>query len=850
MTTLNSLPPEARSILDQLRSRIRSYVFWEGLALVFAVLGILFWATFAFDWAYFHLSHLELPRWFRATVLLCGISLVAMGAFSWIGLRLFRGFRTKALAMVLERRFPELDDRLVTAVEAAEGLAETESPVTAAMLQRTLADVAKTTKTLDLGSVFDSRPLRRAAILAVGLVVSILGLMVVDSAAMERWVAGYLSLRDGYWIRETELVVKVVVQPGDQLREFVDHRYRHPKGGDLVLSIEVPDGKTHPERIRLDSRMGRGLTQIWLTPSSDKVFRHTFVGLIEDARLWVSGGDFSHSNPYVVEVVSPPEDTRVTLHSLYPEYTGLNQRGADGIERTPNELKGSQISLPMQTDFIMEIATNKPLLQARIEGDAGTDRWEIVIASDGNSTIVLMSQDGKPQLKLPFPQAGGDMAINGQSSFSLAFVLDPDGAQKLTAMLRTWAESGQPVTLPLPLPPDGLLRVTLEDVDQIVSPTPTRFTINGIIDQPPIVETKLKGIGTSVTRKARIPISGTVIDDYGIASAAFEFKVDDATNWQKRGLAVPPKNEPREFALQRAENEAYERFDVLPLDLSIKQRLTLTVAALDSCTVPSPSLQGSPASGSEGGASSQDATAHRSQGLKFVFTIIPEEELLSMLYGRELNLRKRVEQIISESKATLKELQNQHEKLTGPTTSPEGGSEGVPAKDLPDEKRKSSALDERIKANLPGLNAVADRSLHGVRKNAIETAGVESAFAEIREELINNAADTPAMLERLDVKILAPLNVANTKSFPNIDGALGLFRLALEKETDPTVPLETSIDETTTLIERLEAILGEMAEMARFDAVLEDLKKTIKAEMDLLEETKRKRKEKAIKALE
>ena len=138
----------------------------------------------------------------------------------------------------------------------------------------------------------------------------------------------------------------------------------------------------------------------------------------------------------------------------------------------------------------------------------------------------------------------------------------------------------------------------------------------------------------------------------------------------------------------------------------------------------------------------------------------------------------------------------------------------------------------------------------GVRKNAIETAGVESAFAEIREELINNASDTPARLERLDVKILAPLNVINTKNFPNLDGALGLFRLALEKETDPTVPLETSIDEMTTLIERLEAILGEMAEMARFDAVLEDLKKTIKAEMDLLEETKRKRKEKAIKALE
>jgi hypothetical protein len=845
MTSLNRLPPEARSVLDQLKSRIRSYVFWEGLALVVAVLGLLFWTTFAFDWAYFQLSHLELPRWFRTAVLLSGIALIAMGVFSWIGLRLFRGFRTKALAMVLERRFPELDDRLVTAVEAAEGLAETDSPVTAAMLQKTLTDVAKVTRSLDLGSVFDSQPLRRASMVAVAFVVSILGLWVVDSAAMDRWIAGYVRLQDGYWARETELTVKVVVQPGDQLREFVDNRYRHPKGADLVLSIEVPPGKKRPERIRLDSRMGRGLTQIWLTASSDNVFRHTFAGLIEDARLWVSGGDFSHPDPYVVEVVSPPEVTKVTLHCLYPEYTGLNQRGANGAERTPNELKGSQISLPIQTDFVMEIAANKPLRQARIEGDAGSDRWQIALTAGSPPMIVLMSNDGKPQLNLPFPQADGDMAIKGQSSFSLAFALDPDGATKLPELLRAWNDSGMPVTLPLPLPPDGLLRVTLEDIDQIVSPTPTRFTINGIVDQPPIVETKLKGIGTSITRKARIPVSGTIIDDYGVASVTFEYKVDDATEWQKRSLAVPPENEPREFSLQRSENEAYERFDVLPLDLSIKQRLTLTVAAFDSCTVLSSSLQGSPASGGDGKTSSPADTFHRSQGLKFAFVIIPEEELLSMLYGRELNLRKRVEQIISESKTTLSELQNQHDKLIKPTSSTQGVGDGGSTNG-----QLADGRNESVKANPPGLNAAADRSLHGIRKNAIETAGVESAFAEIREELINNAADTPAMLERLDVKILAPLNIVNTKNFPNIDGALGLFRLALEKETDPIGPLETSIDETTALIERLEAILGEMAEMARFDAVLEDLKKTIKAEMDLLEETKRKRKEKAIKALE
>ena len=198
-----------------------------------------------------------------------------------------------------------------------------------------------------------------------------------------------------------------------------------------------------------------------------------------------------------------------------------------------------------------------------------------------------------------------------------------------------------------------------------------------------------------------------------------------------------------------------------------------------------------------------------------------------------------MEQIISEGKSTLKELQTQFEKLK---ESNRQKSENAAA--------TTAASDELTKGLSLGLNAAADRSLHGVRKNAIETAGVETAFAEIREELINNAADTPAMLERLEVRILARLNAINTRNFPNVDGALGLFRLALDKNIDPTVSLETSIDETEALIERLEAVLSEMAEMAKFDAIPEELKRLIKAELELLEETKRKRKEKAIRALD
>lgn len=815
-------------------------MFWEGLAAVVVVLGALFWISFAVDWIYFRLSHLELPRWFRATILIVGIGLLAAGAFSWILLRMFRSLRARSLAMVLERRFPELDDRLIMAVEAAEGRLETKSPVTSAMLQRTLADVTRVVKQLDPGSVFDSRPLRRASMVAVGLVASILGLMVVDSAAMERWVAGYLSLRDGYWPRETELVVRVIVQPGDQLRDFVDGHFRHPKGGDLSLLIEVPRGKTAPDRIRLDSRMGQGLTQIYLTPSADQTFRHTIVGLIEDVRIWVSGGDFSHARPYSVEVVPPPEVKQIVLNSLYPEYTGLNRQTESGSQRTPNELKGAQISLPMQTDLIMDVQTNKPLNQARIEGDAGSERWEIELTLDASGShaarIVLKSQDGKPQQIVPLPELPPSTASTAESTsrsgFALPFVLDVEGATRLPALLKSAAAAGPPLAYPLPLPPDSLLRISLQDLDQISSPVPTRFTINAIVDQPPIVETKLRGIGTSITRKARIPIAGTIVDDYGVAAAQFDFRVDDAVAWQARPFTTPPSGFPREYTLKRSDTEGFERFDVSPLDLSLKQRLTLTVAAVDACTVPSPGQ----ATASQAGSAAAAATpAHRTQGIKYIFTIISEDELLGMLHGRELGLRRRVEQIITEAKEGLKDLQTQQDKLS----------------EWAGLKASGVALeDERVKAIQMGLNATADRTLHGIRKNAVESAGVEQAFTEIREELVNNAADTPARLERLDEKILAPLNKINSRNFPAVDQALGLFKLALDKNTDPASPLGSSIDETTTLIQQLELVLGDMAELQRMDAMIEDLRKLIKNEQELQQETKRKRKEKAIKALE
>ena len=165
-------------------------------------------------------------------------------------------------------------------------------------------------------------------------------------------------------------------------------------------------------------------------------------------------------------------------------------------------------------------------------------------------------------------------------------------------------------------------------------------------------------------------------------------------------------------------------------------------------------------------------------------------------------------------------------------------------------KKEGSRPDaEPLTVLTQGLAACADRSLHAIRKNAVETAGVETSFVDIREELVNNAADTPIMLERLDNRIIASLRKINENSFPSTDSALGLFKLAVDKSTDPTGPMDDAADVLDSMIETMEQILSEMRELAKFHEVVEQLKSNIKAQQDLLEETKRKRKENAIKGL-
>jgi len=829
MQSPNRTPPELQQTLAELRSRIRRYVLIEGVALTVAVLGGVFWLSLLVDHLWFRASRLELPYWFRAAFDVGVAGLLGFLLVSLIGLRVLRGFRSKALALVLERRFPELNDRLVTAVELAENAdAAASNPLAAAMLQQTVADAVEATRKLDLTSVFDRKPLQRAVIAATVLIASIGGLAVASNSTIQTWKSSFLDLNDEYWNREYGLTVRVVAQPGDLIREFDDQFIKHPRGADLTLLMEVDEGRKVPDRVQLSYRLanGRGSGTVLCSKIGERQFRHSLSGLLDDVEFHIYGGDFVNREPYRVQIVEPPQLDEIDLACFYPTYTDM--KAPDATPSNPLRdivpVRGTQVELPNETEFLLRATANKPIVRVRMQfGDQ-----ELVFARRGEEVSaehILRDEQGEVlRVDHPTSQNASHWLSNDGLRLEVPFVLSPvetDAARARIADLQT--KLGPPFTLA----PESNLRIYLEDVDGILTAEPARVTISGIVDTAPVVETRLRGIGTSITRKATIPVLGRIVDDYGLADVRFQFRVNDQENWDHRDLeaGLPQANDGtidvvREFTLQRTDDEEYERFDVVPLDLSLNQRLTLTIVAEDRDNLNGP---------------------HVTLGERYSFKVVSNEELTSLLYQRELNLRSQFERVIVETKDTQQDLIRHRARI----------AERKRLNEEIADKATSPADADAAKKKLAEINLVvtacAERSLHQVRKNANETASVEQAFLDIREELVNNKLHTPQTLERIDDRIVKPLQSISATDYPAVDEALGLFRLANERGNDPTATIDQSVELLAGMITRMEAVLGEMEKLKDFRKLGEELKELIEAQEALLDRTKKEQKKQFLK---
>ncbi len=452
------LAPQIRGVLARLRARIRRYVWIEGLAAAVVWLGLAFWVTLLLDWFF------EPPAAVRLIALMAaGLVLLAV-LVQRIARRLMAPLGDANMATVLERRFPHLDDALLTAVVLAARKADP-SDCNPEMLERTCREAAERMDTVRLGEVFNPAPLRRQAAAAAAISASVVAFAVLQPAAFGTWAQRSLALSPEPWPRYTRLLVEGFDQEG---------RVKVARGSEFDLLAKADTSwPAVPEVVEVRYRaeggrrqresMGRRGTAV---PGRDayQEYTHRFESVLASIDLEVVGGDAAVRG-LRIEAVDSPTINEMHLTVGLPEYTGRPDRTlpVSGV-----------MQVPFGSRLVVHARSNKPLVQVQIDS----------VLDDAPPPPTVLEAEA----------------------------LDDDAR-------------GFELALP-PLTGDKTLQFTLSDTDGIRSPQPTQLRLVTIADMPPQLAVRLRGIGAAVTPQARLPVVGEIRDDYGIARTWFDYSID------------------------------------------------------------------------------------------------------------------------------------------------------------------------------------------------------------------------------------------------------------------------------------------------------------------------------------
>ena len=370
------------------------------------------------------------------------------------------------MAVLLERRFGQLQDSLLTTVELAEVPTHAAS-FNAEMLAHTQQAALARVDDLRLRHIFDLRPLVRRLALAALLTASVLAFGLQASTALGTWARRNLLLSDELWPRKTRLMVAGFGE---------DHRIKLARGADFDLLVRAEAGAERevPELVEIRYLQGgaRGRDNMsrsgQAVPGQDEFqnYNYTFKDVLTPVEFYVRGGD-DRQGPYFLDVVDSPTVGQMILHCEYPAY----------MQRSPRDIPvAGAMQLPRGTRVTIEGQTNKDVVQVQIDD--------------------LVDEATPITHKLDL----ADRPADARRTFE--YVIESlDG--------------------------DKTLRFTLLDTDGIRSRDPVRLALSAAADEAPQVGAQLHGIGSAITARARLPMVGEITDDYGLSKAWFAFHVDD-----------------------------------------------------------------------------------------------------------------------------------------------------------------------------------------------------------------------------------------------------------------------------------------------------------------------------------
>ena len=447
-------------ILDARRVWKRS-LFWTGFAIVLTGVIALFAGEAIVDWL------MPLPSPVRIALLTVGVGVTGYLLYKYLVQPLRASLTLRDVALNVERNHPNLEDRLVSAIEF--GDRESTDPIEAHMLQRLLEDTTQRTEGIDFKATIDhSRTRKHVGIAALVFV----GCCVLSLLFPKEIHTSLLRVFSPWEKTDPILTTHLTVEPGSA---------RILRGKSLPIHVTVTGKST--EKVVLtyqNARESNATTDeiettkqqinMLRNPSDKRGFAYEIFNIDADMEYYIVANEVT-SERYMVEVFDMPRVTEISVAYTYPDYTRLKPVVQTGT---------GDIQAVVGTRAELKIVTNKAIQTAKF-----------TLKTDA-----------------------------GQVSFfqGLTETPEPESTQMVIS-------DGNTLTTAIDVVADGKYTVELLCIDGFNNEIPIEYNIRAIPDAAPEVVIKEPGRDIKTTKLGEVEIVAEATDDYGIAELKLRYRI-------------------------------------------------------------------------------------------------------------------------------------------------------------------------------------------------------------------------------------------------------------------------------------------------------------------------------------
>jgi hypothetical protein len=290
-------------------------------------------------------------RFLMAAILWVGL---AVGLLSLVVRRCLEDQRDDYFAALVERKHPELHNRLINALQLGRDHTAGFSP---GLIEAIIHDADRASLDMEMSDSVDARPTKRAALWALAALVLFAGYAAAFTPRFTNGLARLLlpfKAIDPY--TQTQIPADAV-RPGDT---------KVAEGKTIEISARVRG--VIPASAQLHRKTGAGAWQVnsmHADPTKDDTFRFEIKQATESFDYFITASD-GQSPTFHIEVVKPPRIDKIAVTYTLPPYTAQPARTVTDSDGELAGLAGTAVSL--------ELKTSKPLQESdhHHEGRRGT----------------------------------------------------------------------------------------------------------------------------------------------------------------------------------------------------------------------------------------------------------------------------------------------------------------------------------------------------------------------------------------------------------------------------------------------------------------------------------------------